>query len=365
MDTEEHHNNSLDPDYDHDFNGSFHWFMHHCTLELNYDTRRAILFLLYLVIFVAGLIENVLVVWINWRRHSKSTVTFCVLNVGLADLVLVLTIPFWMLEVALNQVWVWGWALCKLTHLVYTVNMYSSVFFLTYMTVERYLAIARPSQTWGLKEKRKRGIVCACLWTFSLFLTLLENVHVELMEWDEPGCYMFPTYSYNEWYASITVLSLTCSCLIPAVVITVFNFLIARAVKATAGFEGRRSCWVVHVYSLVFMLCWIPRHMVIFLMLLDDLLPYTTFSCNFVDMLYFSYCIVDCISLFHCVANPIIYNFLSKGFRSNLINAVVRYIPKEIANPKEKEGSVSSTSHSVVVENAVNDIPPNQEQWAK
>ncbi|MBN3286295.1 GP182 protein, partial [Polyodon spathula] len=364
MDAKEHHNSSWDLDYHHDFNDSFHWFLHHCTLDLNHDTRRVILFLLYLVIFVAGLIENVLVVCINWRRRSRSTVTFCVLNVGLADLALVLTIPFWMLEVTLNQVWLWGWALCKLTHLVYTVNMYSSVFFLMYMTVERYLAIVKPSQTWGLKEKRKRGIICACLWTFSLFLTLLENIHVDLMEWDEPGCYMFPSYSYNEWYSSITFLSLIFSFLIPAITITIFNFLIARAVKANAGFEGRRSLWVVHVYSLVFMLCWVPRNLVIFLLLVDELWS-MPFSCNFVDVLYFSYCIVDCISLFHCVANPIIYNFLSKGFRSNLINTVVRYIPKEIVNPKEKAGSESSTSHSVVVENACNETPPNQEQRAK
>ncbi|MBN3317688.1 GP182 protein, partial [Atractosteus spatula] len=350
-------------DHLHEHNGSLPWFFYECTLELNEDARRMVLFLLYLLLFMVGLAENALVVWVNWRRrHSRSGVTFCVLNVGVADLCVMLVVPFYMLEVILNRVWLWGRTLCKVTHLVFVVNMYGSTFFLAYMTVERYLSLARPAQSWGPPERRRRALICGSLWALALLLTLIENVHVDLLEWDEPGCYMLPSHSFAEWYTAVTLICLVFEFLIPGAIIVTFNVLIARAVKAVPGVEGRRDCWIVHVYSLVFVLCWLPYHLVMFLLMLDDLSP-TSFSCNVVELLYFSYCIVECISLFHCVANPILYNFLSKSFRSDLINTVVRYIPREAAQAepqdangkpagarrKDREASDSTTSHSVVI----------------
>ncbi|XP_036389751.1 G-protein coupled receptor 182 [Megalops cyprinoides] len=354
-------------------NSSFHfdndtpWFIYECTIELDADNRRVALFLLYLLLFMVGLAENTVVVWINWRRrHSPSAVLFCVLNVSISDLMVVLVMPFFMLEVMLDKVWLWGRFLCKVTHLVYVVNFYSSSFFLAHMTLERYLALTRPaSRTWGPADKQRRAFLCAGLWTLSLVLALVENVHVDLLEWNEPGCYMLPEYSYAEWFAAITFLCLIFQFLGPAAIIITCNVLIARAVRSAPDVQqGRRDIWLVHVYSLVFVVCWLPHHLVMFLLMVDDLDP-RLFSCNMVEVLYFSFSVVQAISLAHCVANPILYNFLSKSFRASFINAMLQYIPREAgeardhgnaveggagaAPGKERKVSDASTSHSDVV----------------
>ncbi|NP_001134022.1 G-protein coupled receptor 182 isoform X1 [Salmo salar] len=354
------HNSSLNF-----FNGT-PWFVYECTLNLDKDYQRIALFLLYLLLFMVGLAENTLVVWVNWRRrHSANGVLFCVINVSLSDLMVVLMLPFYMLEVTMDKVWLWGRFLCKVTHLIYVINFYSSSFFLAFMTLERYLSLSRPSSPACFPvARRRRWLLCGGLWLLSLFLALLENVHMDLLEWDEPGCYMLPENNYTEWFVSVSFLCLIFQFLGPASIIITCNILIARAVRSAPDVQGKRDVWLVHVYSLVFVLCWLPYHIVLFLMMVDDLDPHV-FSCNTVEVLYNSYSVVEGLSLFHCIANPVLYNFLSKSFRSNLINAVVHYAPREGpggSNPletapnaggpdtrkKERKLSNMSTSHSDV-----------------
>ncbi|KAF1389982.1 hypothetical protein PFLUV_G00053330 [Perca fluviatilis] len=320
------HNHSLDY-----FNGT-PWFVYECTLELDSftDYRRMALFLIYLFIFVVGLLENALVVWVNWRRrHSANGVLFCIINVSLSDLMVIVILPFFMMEVTMDKVWLWGRFLCKVTNLVYVVNFYSSSFFLAFMTLERYLSLTRPSfPAFFPVLGQRRWVLCGGLWALSLLLALMENVHVDLLEWDEPGCYMLPAHNYTEWFVSVTFLCLIFQFAGPAAVIVTCNVLIARAVRTAPDVRGRRDVWLVHVYSLVFVACWLPYHLVMLLMIIDDLNPFLL-SCDTVEALYFAISVVQSLSLFHCVANPILYNFLSKSFRNNLINTVVTYIPRE------------------------------------
>ncbi|XP_035377245.1 G-protein coupled receptor 182-like [Electrophorus electricus] len=343
----------------HELNTTDHelWF-YECTFELDRDSRHIALFLLYLLLFVVGLFENSLVVWVNWRRrHAASGVFFCVINVSLSDLMVVLVMPFYMLEVTMDKVWLWGRFLCKVTHLVYVINFYSSSFFLALMTLERYLSVTRPTATpvcFPARPRHRRWLACAAVWLLSLVLALLENVHVDLLEWSEPGCFMVPEWNYTEWFVTVTFLCLIFQFLGPAGIIVTCNVLIAQAARASPEVQSRRDLWLVHVYSVVFLACWLPYHLVMFLLMVDDLNPHLL-SCNVIEVLYFTLSVAQCLTLFHCIANPILYNFLSRSFRANLIEDVVARITSPPANAaggvgaaagKARALSNASTSHS-------------------
>ncbi|XP_062397174.1 G-protein coupled receptor 182 [Sardina pilchardus] len=343
----------------HDHNSTYdynmtRWFIYDCNLKLDHDYRRIVLFLMSLFTFMVGLVENGLVLWVNWRRrHSASGVLFCILNVSLSDMMMVLTSPFYMLEFTMDKVWIWGRFLCRVTHLIFLLNFYSSSFFLALMTLERYLSLARPSShPFFPPDRTRRWLLCGGVWLLSLVLALIENVHVDLLEWDEPGCYLMPENNYTGWFVGFTFLALIFQFLGPSAIIITCNVLIARAVRSAPDVQGRRDVWLVHVYSLVFVLTWLPYHFVFFLLMVDDLDPHL-FSCNAVELLYFSYEIVQCVSLFHCVANPILYNFLSKSFRTNLINRVVEHLPPPEANANAADATpVTKTGNQRKLSNA-------------
>ncbi|XP_061470878.1 G-protein coupled receptor 182 [Rhineura floridana] len=329
----------------------------HCHLELNENIKRVFLFVLYLIIFVVGLVENLLVIWVNWQTRShKNLVNLYIFNMAIADLGMILSLPVWMLEVMLNYTWLWGRFLCHFTHYFYFANMYSSIFFLTCLSIDRYVSLTASSHFWHQHQHLVRRIACCCIWAFAAILPLPEVAHMELIEDIEPVCFfMAPLETYNEWALALTFLTAFIGFLIPFSIMAVFNILTARHIKRGNKPEGKKHCRLIYAYIAVFLVSWLPFHLVLFLLMLEGTSIFL--HCHLIQFLYFFYDIIDCFTLLHCVVNPILYNFLSKNFRGKLISAVVRYIPKDQMDQNGGESSSSNTQHSIVI--TKENISPN------
>lgn len=310
------------------------WLPDHCTVKVDLASRRIGLFLLHLFIFIAGLIMNLTVVWVNWqRRRTRNTVIFCILNMGVADSMLMLILPISMLEVALDHVWMWGDFLCRFSNLIIVLNIHASSFFLAYISVERYQSLVcgtAPKRT-AVSEKRKRNIICGALWIFALFLASLETVHVRVLGWSEPGCYLVPEDDYERWFSSLVIMQFLAQYLIPAAIMVTFNTLTARAVRSSPEVQIRNmdDVWFLHVYSSVFIICWLPFQLTMLLILVDMTQP-SLFDCNALEQLFYSYAVVRTVALLHCLANPILYSFLSRSFRSKLISLILSHLPQDV-----------------------------------
>ncbi|XP_063149821.1 G-protein coupled receptor 182 [Candoia aspera] len=336
----------------HNLTELFHLLNHtfvYCDLGLDENIKRVFLFVLYLVIFVVGLVENLLVIWVNWQTRShQNLVNLYIFNMALADLGVTLSLPVWMLEVMLDYTWLWGDFLCRFTHYFYFANMYSSIFFLTCLSIDRYVSLTTSSHFWHQHQHLVRRITCCCIWAFAAVMPLPEVAHIELTDTIEPVCFfMAPMETYSEWALGLIILTALIGFLIPFSIMAVFNILTARHIKHCNKPEGRKNCRLIYAYIIVFLISWLPFHLVLLLLTLEGTSIFL--HCYVLEFLYFFYDIIDCFTLVHCVVNPILYNFLSKNFRGKLISAVVRYIPKDQLDQKGGDGSSSSTQHSVVI----------------
>ncbi|KAJ7317790.1 hypothetical protein JRQ81_003952 [Phrynocephalus forsythii] len=328
----------------------------YCNLGLDENIKRVFLFVLYLLIFVVGLVENLLVIWVNWQTRSrKNLVNLYIFNMAIADLGVVLSLPVWMLEVMLDYTWLWGNFLCRFTHYFYYANMYSSIYFLTCLSVDRYVSLTTTSPFWHRNQHLLRRIACCCIWAFAAIVPLPEVAHMELTETFQPICFfMAPLETYSTWALALTILTAFIGFLIPFSIMAIFNILTARHIKRSNKPEGRKHCRLIYAYIIVFLVTWLPFHLMLLLFTIEDTSIFL--HCYLLDFLYFFYDIIDCFVLVHCVVNPILYNFLSKNFRGKLISAVVRYIPKDQMEQRGTEGS-SSTQHSIVI--TKENITPN------
>lgn len=320
-----------------------------CEFSLDENAKRVAVFVLYLAIFVVGLVENLLVVWVNWQtRSSRSLVNLYVLHMAIADLGVLLSLPVWMLEVMLDYTWLWGSFLCRFTHYFYLANMYASIFFLTCLSVDRYVSLRGSSPFWHRHQHLARRIICTSVWVLAAAIPFVEVSHMQLVNTGDPICiFMAPFETYDEWALAVSLATTAVGFLIPFSIIVVFNVLTARLVRRSKPEEGRRHCLLIYAYIAAFLLSWLPFHILLTLLTLDG--THIVLHCSFAHFLYFFYDIIDCLTLLHCVLNPILYNFLSKSFRSKLISAVVKYVPKDAAGLKGAEGSSSSTQHSIVI----------------
>ncbi|XP_059195618.1 free fatty acid receptor 2-like [Centropristis striata] len=102
----------------------------------------------YIITFVLGFPANVLAFYTFCRkvRQKPTPIDILLLNLTISDLLFLLFLPFKMQEVMNNMLWDMPYLLCPLSGFIFYMTIYNSTFFLTAVSVERYLGVAFPIQ---------------------------------------------------------------------------------------------------------------------------------------------------------------------------------------------------------------------------
>ncbi|XP_053943934.1 probable G-protein coupled receptor 25 isoform X1 [Cuculus canorus] len=147
--------------------------------------------ILYSFIFLLGLMGNLFViVLMAKRRGNKRMVDTFVLNLAVADVIFICTLPFWVAAGARGNRWPLGEGLCKVSSYAIAVNRCSSILFLTALSMERYLVIKKVLDTKMMGSQRHIRITCGIIWAASLLLGAPSLVYRRLDGddcWDEDG----------------------------------------------------------------------------------------------------------------------------------------------------------------------------------
>lgn len=123
--------------------------------------------------FVLGFPGNLFVIWSVFCRVKKRSVTcVLVLNLALADAFVLLSAPFLLRYLAGGRGWEFGSAACKLIHYLSSVNMYVSIYLIALMSMDRWLAVARPYLSQRLRTKRSLLVLLLLVWVMAFVLSL-------------------------------------------------------------------------------------------------------------------------------------------------------------------------------------------------
>ncbi|GAA6220428.1 free fatty acid receptor 2-like [Lates japonicus] len=130
----------------------------------------------YVITFVLGFPANVLAFYTFCKkvRQKPSPIDILLLNLTISDLLFLLFLPFKMQEVMNNMLWDMPYALCPLSGFIFYMTIYNSTFFLTAVSVERYLGVAFPIQ--HSLRRRPRYAVAA-----SIFFWIFSFVHLSIV----------------------------------------------------------------------------------------------------------------------------------------------------------------------------------------
>ncbi|XP_007537719.2 atypical chemokine receptor 3 [Erinaceus europaeus] len=313
--------------------------------------RAALLYglaLLYVFIFLAGALANAAVLWAGLRAPGPGADARCyVLNLAVADLCVVVTVPLWTASLLRRDQWPLGRLSCQLAHLLFSVNLFCSIFLLAAMSLDRYLAVARPP-----RRPPARRLACGLAWLLAVAVSLPDTVFLQTVtsaSGNETFCRpLYPEQSAREWLLAVELLSLLLGFAGPFCVIAASYCLLARALAASPDAE-RRGRRLPLAYVLVFALCWLPYRAAALLdvALALHLVP---FSCRLEEALLAALHVTQCLSLLHCCVNPLLYGLAHRAYRYELMKAFIFKYSAKTGLARLMDASRGSDAESSVLE---------------
>ncbi|XP_010879743.2 probable G-protein coupled receptor 25 [Esox lucius] len=295
--------------------------------------------LFYFLIFFAGFVGNLFVMTVigsGGKRGGRLVDTF-VFNLALADLVFVFTLPLWAISSGQDGHWPFGNLLCKLSSYIIGVNRFSNIFFLTCMSVDRYLAVVRLMDSRFLRSSRCVRHSCAVVWLVSLSLGTLSLVYRNVkIHRDKPFCQddeessFFLGFSLSTIFLTFTlpvVIILFCYC-------SILSRLAGHSTSNTHSISNprvkarrRHSLKMVFAIIIAFLVSWLPFN-IFKAILIGFKLSGTNLSTETLTFLSHGLSLSCCLAFLNSCVNPVIYLFLDHHFRRRANNLFLKFFGK-------------------------------------
>lgn len=186
--------------------------------------------LIYGMVCVVGLVGNTLVIHVIVHYTKKESVTnIYILNLAIADELFMLGLPFLAVQNALLS-WPFGSLVCRLVMTVDAINQFTSIFCLTVMSVDRYLAVVHPVRSFWWRRPRVAKAISSAVWASSFVVVLPVVVFADVLK-DIGNCSIVWPEPAEVWKTSFIVYTCTVGFFCPLMVICMCYLLIV--VKVT------------------------------------------------------------------------------------------------------------------------------------
>ncbi|XP_034083636.1 opioid receptor, delta 1b [Gymnodraco acuticeps] len=273
---------------------------------------------LYSVICVVGLLGNVLVMYGVVRYIKMKTATnIYIFNLALADALATSTLPFQSAKYLMGT-WPFGEVLCKVVIAIDYYNMFTSIFTLTMMSVDRYIAVCHPVRALDFRTPAKAKLINVCIWILSsaVGVPVMVMAVIRMKPEGNTACELrFPNPDWY-WETVLKICVFIFAFVVPVLVITICYGLMILRLKSVRLLSGskekdrtmRRITRMVLVVVAAFIICWTPIQLFIIVKTMVK-----TDNTN----LWVIACWHLCIALGYTNSslNPVLYAFLDENFK--------------------------------------------------
>uniref|UniRef100_A0A8C7Y927 Chemokine (C-C motif) receptor 6a n=1 Tax=Oryzias sinensis TaxID=183150 RepID=A0A8C7Y927_9TELE len=304
-----------------------------CVYSLNSSMDRKVLPFVHSIICALGLVGNSLVI-ITYAlyKRAKSMTDLYLLNVAIADLLFVLSLPL----IIYNEItsWSMGWLSCKLLRGSYSVNLYSGMLLLGCISIDRYLAIVQARRSFRLRSLSYSRLICALIWVFAVLVSIPTFYFYQRYEPFENSTFFLPNEEENEpddhhyvcdfkhddrnlapyFKVMIPSIQLGVGFFLPLLImIFCYTSIIVTLMKAK-NFQRHKAVRVVLAVVVVFVICHLPYNISL---LYHTINMFDVVKCQVADTLKVTQNALQAVAYLHCCLNPVLYAFVGVKFRNH------------------------------------------------
>ncbi|XP_040607420.1 P2Y purinoceptor 3-like [Mesocricetus auratus] len=231
--------------------------------------KQVYLSITYSIIFILGLVLNGAVLWLSFCQTKPwSCATIYLMNLMVADLLYVMSLPFLVITYSVGDTWVFGEMLCRLVRFLFYTNLYSSTLLLTCISVHRFLGVCRPLSSLSYRTHRHTWQAAAATWTL-VVLQLLPTLvfsHTGYVN-GQVICYDTASPENFGYFFAYSMVLMVSGFVFPSLIILVCYALMVRslaypveALSKTGHTARAKSVRTILLVCSLFTLCFVPFH---------------------------------------------------------------------------------------------------------
>ncbi|XP_003431430.1 G-protein coupled receptor 1 [Ornithorhynchus anatinus] len=269
---------------------------------------------LYCVAFILGVPGNAVVIWFTGFKWDKTVTTLWFLNLAVADFVFVLFLPLYITYVAMNFHWPFGVWLCKANSFIGLLNMFASVFFLTAISLDRYVHLVHPIFSHRRRTLKNTLLVIGAVWLAAALIAGPALYFRDTLEYNNH------TICYNNFHQSdpgivlmrhhaLIWLRFAFGYLFPLLTMSICYSCLVLQVKRRSILTSSRHFWTILAVVAAFLVCWTPYHIFSILELSIH------HNGHFHDVLQAGIPLSTGFAFLNSCLNPILYVLISKKFQ--------------------------------------------------
>lgn len=327
-------------------------FPHNCNHSEEYKfTTYTVVFSL---VFVFGLLSNAGALYVFCKLSVKNRLsTIFLIHLAVSDLIFILTLPLriayyfgnsdGMKDTSPRSTMSHLNLACRFATFLFYISMYCSIFFLTALSVCRYLVLAGRVRLQNSEACKRARFLCWGIWVFVVGGNILYIGVISGFSLQVEGC-LEPT-GKRSWallyYLNLVVLVI--SFLLPlAVVLICYSLMIRHILRIRAG-QRQRDVALICLVLLIFFLCFLPYHIQRTLHLYYMVHGHMT-TCSFLATLQKSVVVTLCFAAINSCLDPLLFLFVGHGF----IAVINKFLARVNLSWALENSSMSSMPPAVV-----------------
>ncbi|XP_037387318.1 chemokine-like receptor 1 [Pygocentrus nattereri] len=214
------------------------------------------------VIFFLGVAGNGLVIWMAGFKMKKSVNTTWYLSLAVSDFLFCSFLPISVAHLVKND-WVFGLFMCKFTSFILFLNMFSSVFLLVIISVDRCVVVMFPVWAQNKRTIRKAAAVVMLAWiiaaAFSSPSAVFRNIDIHYdIHKERNVCYN--NYTSDQQHAAVVSCRFVFGFLIPYLIIIFCYIVIIQKLKGNQTAKFKKPFKIMTALVGAFFICWLPFH---------------------------------------------------------------------------------------------------------
>lgn len=276
----------------------------------------------YISIFCIGVLCNTITLYIFFlRRHTETSMAVFMRHLALADIMLLLCLP---LRVYYHNK-VASIYLCKVVGIFFYLNMYSSILFLSLISLDRYLKIFKPIWVFSIQKTKWSHMASYIVWVVLISGLIPFLTSDDLKHPCNDICFHFHSKGIVSGSINLTTVVLF---IVFYMTFLCFYVKIINKLKTMSMGNGdpkaqsRKKRIIIKTFLVpsIFTVCFLPYHAI--------RIPYVLAQMNVIGDLHSQQLLHTLnessllLSTLNSCLDPFIYYFLSSSYRKTILFAI-------------------------------------------